>query len=108
MGSIAVDLLIALAFLATMSVVNYTPVPFDLFTTTTPVYRIALYSTMMFMTINEFLIAPSIPSIGRWWEALFNLIVLSGLFALIVYYLPYQVGNFIILIFIYFIVEIRK
>ncbi len=86
--------MVVLAFIATLSVVNYTPVPFDLFTTSTPVYRIALYSALMFMTINEFLIAPSIPEIGRWWEALFNLIVLSGLLGVIVYFLPFQVFFF--------------
>lgn len=89
-GSLAAVLLVSSVLIASISTVNYAPVPFDLFATSTPIYRIALYLAMMFMTIDENLIALSIPGVGRWWEAMFNLLITSGLLALIVYYLPFQ------------------
>jgi hypothetical protein len=94
-GSIAAVLLVGSVLIASIATVNYVPVPFDLFATSTPIYRIGLYLAMMFMTIDENLIALSIPGVGRWWEALFNLLITSGLLALVVYYLPFQLrlGN---------------
>lgn len=88
-----------MVFLTTLSTVNLAPVPFDLFAVTTPVFRIAFYAALMFMTVSENLIAPSIAAanggnyaLGRWWEALFNWIIVTGLVVLVAYRLPFQVG----------------
>jgi hypothetical protein len=90
-GSIFTVILVGLVFLASLATVNYAPVPYDLFATSTAFYRIAFYCALMFMTVNENLIAKSIPVVGHWWEALFNLIVISALLVILVYYLPFQV-----------------
>ena len=90
-----VIILVSLAILGAYSSVNLAPVPNDLFAVSTPIYRIWFYVALMFMTINENLIANVIPVVGLWWESLLNLLVLSALLGLIVYYLPFQVpqGN---------------
>jgi len=47
------------------------------------------------MTVNRFWIAPAIGGVvGHWWEALFNILALTGLFGTLVYFLPYQVRHF--------------
>jgi hypothetical protein len=94
-GSIFAVLLLGTVVLASLATVNLSPVPYDLFATTTPSYRIALYLAYTFCTINEYLIANAIPGIGRWWEALFNWFVVTGLFATVAYRLPFQLkqGN---------------
>lgn len=98
-GSLFAVILVPLVFLGALSTVNLSPVPNDLFATTTPVYRFVFYGALMFMTISENLIAPSIAAanhgnLGRWWEALFNLILVTGLVVIVAYRLPFQVGFF--------------
>ncbi len=99
-GSIFVVVLVGMMLTTTLSTVNLAPVPFDLFATTTPAYRIAFYGALMFMTVSENLIAPSIAVanggnyyLGRWWEALFNWIIVTGLVVLVAYRLPFQVNS---------------
>lgn len=77
--------------LSTFAYVNVIPVPLDLLVTITPIYNIAFYLVIIFMTINEFLIGQII---GTWWEALLNWIIISILPALLVYYLPFHVHFF--------------
>ena len=74
--------------LSTFAYVNTIPVPLDLLVTVTPIYSIAFYSVIVFMTINEFLIGQII---GTWWESLINWVVISILPATLIYYLPYHV-----------------
>jgi hypothetical protein len=96
-GSIFVVILVTLVFGASLATVNLAPVPNDLFAVTTPSYRMAFYASLMFMTINENLIARVIgdPHIGvhtgRWWEALLNWVVMTVLFGVLIYRLPFQV-----------------
>ena len=94
-GSIIVLILSGIMLVSRITFSNYAPVPNDLFSTSTPIYRIAFYLAMMFMTIDENLIARAIPVVGRWWEALFNLFISSALLAIVVYFLPFQIrlGN---------------
>ena len=94
-GSICAVILVAMVIFAAYSTVNLSPVPNDLFACTTPVYRFSFYAALIFMTIDEYLIAPSIPGNGRWWEALFNVLIMSALVAVSVYYLPFQVSPFL-------------
>lgn len=96
-GSVFTVILLTLMFVSSLATVNLAPVPNDLFAVTTPFYRIAFYCSLVFMTINENLIAKVIGDpgngnqIGVWWEALMNWIVMTLFFAVIVYYLPFQV-----------------
>lgn len=96
-GSLFAVILLIMVGLSSLSTVNLAPVPNDLFAVTTPFYRIAFYFALVFMTINENLIAKVIgdpgngEQIGIWWEALFNLIIMTLFFAVLVYYLPFQV-----------------
>jgi hypothetical protein len=94
-GSVFAVLLLAIALLAAFATVNLSPVPYDLFATTTPSYRIIFYLAITFMTINENLIAHAIPGIGRWWEALFNWFVITGVLFTVCLRLPFQLkqGN---------------
>ena len=90
-------ILVTLVFGASLATVNLAPVPNDLFAVTTPSYRMTFYASLMFMTINENLIARVIgdPQIGiytgRWWEALLNWVVMTVLFGVLIYSLPFQV-----------------
>lgn len=97
-GSVFGVLLTALVLTTSLAPVNLSPVPFDLFAVATPIYRISFYGALMFMTVSENLIAPSIAvanggnyALGRWWEALFNWIIVTGLVVLVAYRLPFQV-----------------
>ena len=99
-GSVFALILVGIVLTASLSTVNLSPVPFDLFATSTPSYRIAFYAALMFMTVSENLIAPSIAAanggnyaLGRWWEALFNWIIVTGLVVLVAYRLPFQVRH---------------
>jgi hypothetical protein len=87
-GTIIAIVLLGLTLLSTFAYVNTIPVPLDLFVTVTPIYNIAFYSVIVFMTINEFLIGQII---GTWWESLLNWIVITILPVTLIYYLPYQV-----------------
>ena len=75
-GSVFGVILLILVGFASLSTVNLAPVSNDLFAVTTPFYRLAFYFTLVFMTINENLIAKLIADpgygnqIGVWWEAL--------------------------------------
>lgn len=97
-GSIFTVILLVMVVLGSLATVNLAPVPNDLFAVTTPSYRIAFYFVLVFMTINENLIAKLIGEPGNgdqtgiWWEALLNWIVMTLFFAVLVYYLPYQVS----------------
>ena len=95
-GSIFAVILVAMVVTASLATVNLAPGPNDLFAVTTPVYRIAFYAALCFMTIDENLIALAIPVVGRWWEALFNLFITTALLTVLVYYLPFQVLLFYI------------
>jgi len=101
-GSIFAVILLVMVGFASFSTVNLAPVPNDLFAVTSPTYRLTFYSALVFMTINENLIAPiigwplnkSLPLLeqtGHWWEALMNWIVMTILFGVLVYSLPFQV-----------------
>jgi hypothetical protein len=101
-GSIFAVVLLVMVGFASLSTVNLAPVPNDLFAVTTPAYRLAFYFALVFMTINENLIAPiigwplnkTLPLVeqsGHWWEALMNWIVMTILFGVLVYSLPFQV-----------------
>ena len=99
-GSVFALILVGIVLMASLSTVNLSPVPYDLFATSTPSYRIAFYAALMFMTVSENLIAPSIAAanggnyaLGRWWEALFNWIIVTGLVVLVAYRLPFQVRH---------------
>jgi hypothetical protein len=90
-GSVFTLVLVGLALAGSLAAVNLAPVPFDFFAAVTPSYQIAYYAALTFCTINEYLIANAIPGIGRWWEALFNWFVVTGLVVLLAYRLPFQV-----------------
>ena len=96
-GSVFAVLLLLLVVFASFASVNLAPIPNDLFALTTPLYRLAFYGSVVFMTINENLIAKLIADpgngnqIGVWWEALLNWIVMTLFFAVLVYKLPFQV-----------------
>ena len=97
-GSVLALVLVVMVYLGALATVNLSPVPYDLFAATTPVYRFAFYGALMFMTVSENLIAPSIAAenagnygLGRWWEALFNWVIMTGLVVIVAYRLPFQV-----------------
>jgi len=101
-GSIFAVLLLVMVSFATFATVNLAPVPNDLFAVVTPFYRLAFYFVLVFMTINENLIAPiigwpinkSLPVIeqnGLWWEALLNWIMMTLFFGVLLYTLSFQV-----------------
>ena len=94
-GSVFAVALMGIVLLSSFATVNLSPVPYDLFATTSPSYRIALYLAYTFCTINEYLIANAIPGIGRWWEALFNWFVVTAVFTVLAFRLPFQLkqGN---------------
>ena len=96
-GSVFAIILLLLVVFASFATVNLAPIPNDLFAVTTPFYRLAFYGSIVFMTINENLIAKLIGNpgngnqVGIWWEALLNWIVMTLFFAVLVYKLPFQV-----------------
>jgi hypothetical protein len=90
-GSIVTAIMITIVILASYATVNLAPVPNDLFAVTTPVYRIALYCALIFMTVNENVISRNIYMREGWWESLFNIFVITALFGCVIYYLPFQV-----------------
>lgn len=102
-GSIFAVILLFMVCFASLATVNLSPVPNDLFAVTTPVYRLSFYFVLVFMTINENLIAKvigyphnltlTIEQHGIWWEALMNWIMMTILFGVLVYTLPYQVSK---------------
>jgi hypothetical protein len=81
-----------MVILASFAPANLSPVPNDLFAVTTPVYRIAFYIALMFMTINENVLSRSIPMRAGWWESLLNVFTVTALLIVLVYYLPFQVS----------------
>ena len=90
-GSVLASILVTMVMFASLATVNLAPVPYDLFAVSTPIYRVYYYCALMLMTIDENLIALAIPNVGRWWESVFNLLIVSALVGLVVYYLPFQV-----------------
>ena len=95
LGTISIIILVFLVFTSTLASVDHEPVPNDLSATSSPSYRIMYNVALIFMTVNEYFLAKIIPDTGHWWEALNNLIVVSIVFFVLIYYLPYQIqlGN---------------
>ena len=87
-GTICALALVAMMLLSNLAFLNLIPTPNDLFTVVNPSYHLVFNLTIVFMTINEFLIGKII---GVWWEALFNWFVITLLLGMLFYYLPFQV-----------------
>ena len=95
MGSISIVILVFLVYCSTLASPSYSPEPNDLDAICSPAYRLFYNSSLIFMTIDEYYIAKVIPVTGHWWEALFNLILVTTCIFILIYYLPYQIqlGN---------------
>lgn len=96
-GTMSAITLLSFACFSSLVKSSVEPVVNDMSITTGVLFKNQYYFTIVFMTINKFLIAPSIgaDSFGNWWEALFNLIAMTLLVFTVVYFLPYQelLGN---------------
>ena len=91
-GTVSIVFLIFLVFTSTLASVEYEPVENDLSAVSSPAYRLYFNAALIFMTVDEYFIAYVIEKPwGHWFEALFNLILATGTFAVVTYYLPYQV-----------------
>jgi hypothetical protein len=91
LGTIAIIFLVFLVFTSSLASSEFEPVVNDLDAICSPSYRICYNCCLIFMTVDEYYIAKVIPVVGHWWEALFNLILVTLCFAVIIYYLPFQV-----------------
>lgn len=85
-------ILISVFFISSTIQSNPVPVPNDLTITTGPGVRNLYFFLVLLMTLNKFLISPSIGAagFGNWWEALFNVVMTAILVWFIIYFLPYQ------------------
>ncbi len=95
MGTLSIIVLVFLVFTSTLASAKYDPEPNDLDAICSPSYRLIYNICLMFMTVDEYYIAKIIPVTGHWWEALFNLILITACLFTLVYYLPFQLqlGN---------------